>query len=128
MSQSLAKSYAVQKQDEVAVLVVVTYPEGHQAVVALSDHTVEGDVGSLDARAWTLPSTTFTESGWTQVHQLFIKPSRIHTRDAHYSPIPIGDGLFSARCPPLQKEFLPHLLSSMAQLSPDTSQVQARLS
>ena len=40
--------------------------------MALSDHTVEGDAGSLDARACTLPSTTFTESGWTHAR---LKPA-----------------------------------------------------
>ena len=71
-AQSFAKSYVIQKQDEVAILVAVTYPEGHQAVVALSDQTPEGDAGSLDARACTLPSTTFKDSGWT--HAL-LKPA-----------------------------------------------------
>ena len=29
--------------------------------------------------------------------RFIIKPSRVHALDAHYSPISIGDGLFSAR-------------------------------
>ena len=74
-AQSNAKAYAISKRDELAVMVVVNYPEGHQSVMALSDQPPEGELAPLDARACTLPSITFESEGWahTLVHEAIAK-------------------------------------------------------
>ena len=64
-AQLLGGTYAVQPGDELAVLVIVSYAEGHKSVMALSEKPLDGAQGGvMDARACTLPSITLGNDGW----------------------------------------------------------------